>query len=339
MSENWEFALASARGQFVTLVGDDDGFVSGAITKAMLLVDESALNALIWTKVEYYWPECADESLRNFIFLKGANNQVHVADSRRKLSRVLDFREGFGYSRLPSIYNGIVRKSLLEKARESSTNGIFFNSIAPDIFSALVLSTVTGRYFLSEYPFSVSGISRHSTGVSYFGSGRNDAGNPATRFLMETSREYDPRVKSAPDVATVVMGEYLLARKWLPDLNFPEPPWGAYVRALIRRASSSKFADQLLQSAAHTVKMLGLKITVPDRVEWTVPRPAIGIQGDFFRFRVPPGIVNNIYDACQLIEGMVPDPCKGDRRGSLARFVTNMSGVFISEAKSLYRSF
>ena len=99
------------------------------------------------------------------------------------------------------------------------------------------------------------------------------------------------------------------------------------------------FSDEILQSAAHTVKALGLKIKVPDRVEWKVPPPEIGIQGDLFRFKAPAGIVSNVYDACQLIEGMVPDPSKGDLRTALSRFVTNMSGVFISEAKSLYRSF
>ena len=124
MSENYEFALASARGEYVTYLGDDDGFVRGAMTKAMRLIGESGINALVWTKVEYYWPECADEKLRNFIFLKGANNRVHVVDARRKLNGVLDFREAFGYTRLPSVYNGIIKKSFLEMVAESSTNGI-----------------------------------------------------------------------------------------------------------------------------------------------------------------------------------------------------------------------
>jgi glycosyltransferase involved in cell wall biosynthesis len=338
MSENWEFALADARGEFITYVGDDDGFVRGAVAKAMRLVDESGVSALAWTKVDYYWPECPIENLRNFIFLKGGNNQVHMANGLRKLKGVLDFREAYGYSRLPCIYNGVIRRSLLEEAKASSINGKFFNSQAPDVFSAIVLSMMTNRYLLSEYPFSVSGNSRHSIGHSYFGARTNGANSPGARWLAENCQEYDPRVKMAGCVATTVMGEYLLARKFFPGIRFPEPPWKAYVQALIRHARTSVFADDILQSAAHTAKLLGVKIKIPERVECRVSAPVIGIQGDLFRFKAPAGIVSNVYDACQLIEGMVPDPSKGDRRTSLARFVTNMNGVFISEAKSLYRS-
>ncbi len=53
MSDNWEFALGAVRGEFVTYIGDDDGFIPGAVTKAMRLLEESQMSALAWDKIAY----------------------------------------------------------------------------------------------------------------------------------------------------------------------------------------------------------------------------------------------------------------------------------------------
>ena len=40
MSKNWEFALEHARGSFVTYIGDDDGFIPGALSGAMAILEK-----------------------------------------------------------------------------------------------------------------------------------------------------------------------------------------------------------------------------------------------------------------------------------------------------------
>jgi hypothetical protein len=109
---------------------------------------------------------------------------------------------------------------------------------------------------------------------------------------------------------------------------------------LIRDARASLYSDEILQSAAHTVKKTGRPVKVPDRVEadrmW---RPTVGMRADILNFTVPPEIVNNIYDACQLVAGMLPASRHADGRAPVSRFVRNIRDSLIAEAKTLYRSY
>ena len=339
MSENWEFALQYAQGEFITYIGDDDGFLPRAISKAMALLEDTGMSALAWDRVNYNWPSFTTEGAGNWIWVRVGKSHTYLAESRKRLAKLLQFRDGFAYSRLPGVYHGIVRKSLTDKVKESSSRKIFFDSISPDIFSALVIGMVLDRYLLSEYPFTIAGASRHSTGLS---TGKGELGDPnssAGRFLSELSREFDSRVKIAPAIESLVMGEYLLAKQALPNFDFPEPSWNRYVRRLIRRAKNSDASDEILRSASHTVKLLGLKVKVPDQVVSNgLPLPTPGMQGDILVFKAPESMVSNVFDACIVVAGMIPSPTAGNVTVSLRRFVRNMSGCFISEAKSLYRS-
>lgn len=340
MSENYEFALRHVRGEFVTYLGDDDGFIPGAITEAMQVLEKSKLPALIWNSATYNWPTYIDENLRNWIMIRVGDNQMHVVEGRRMLGRLTRFRSVWEYRSLPCPYLGIVRKSLFDQVTALSADGVFFKSIAPDVFSAIALSMVVGQYLLSERPFSVSGASGHSTGNSHMRHSTTKPDSPFAKFASELSIEYDDRVKLAPSVASIVMGEYLLAREAFPRLGIPEPDWNRYIQALIRDASASLYSDEILQSAAYTVKKTGRRIRVPDRVEadrrW---RPAVGMRADILNFTVPPGMVNNIYDACQLVAGMLPSSRDADSKAPVSRFARNMRDSLIAEAKTLYRSY
>jgi glycosyltransferase involved in cell wall biosynthesis len=345
MSDNWEFALRNARGKFVTYIGDDDGFIPGAIGKAMQLIDDSALNALVWDKAQYGWPDHINPEARNRLCFRPRNTAVRVVYGRKKLKQVLLFREI--YERLPCLYNGIVLKELVIKVARLSTNGIFFNSIAPDVFSGIALSLVIGRYLLSEYPFSVNGASRHSNGISFLGSDGSKPGSPASKFLSENTRAYDPRVGIGPSVACTVMGEYLSAREFLPNLDFPPPHWGNYVRMLIRTARTSPRSDEVLSCAAHTVRILGMKTRVPNRVEVSVGAQLdSGLHGDTYFVRLPDAMTGNIHDACQLIAGLLPSGIEGAvsvspggfLRKLVLRSLVNTRNYMLSEAKTAYRS-
>jgi glycosyltransferase involved in cell wall biosynthesis len=340
MSENWEFALRHVLGEFVTYLGDDDGFIPGGIKGAMQVLEKSQTSALIWNSANYYWPTHVNENLRNRIRIRVGDNQVHVVEGRRLLRRLTRFRSVSEYTCLPGPYTGIVRKSLFDQVTALSTDGVFFKGIAPDIFSAIALSLVAGKYLLSERPFSVSGTSGHSTGNSYASHSTTKHDSPFAKFASELSIEYDDRVKLTRSFASVVMGEYLLVRESFPGLGVPDPDWDRYLQALIREARTSLYSDEILQSAAYTAKKIGRDIKVPDRVKADrIWQPTVGIRADILSFTVPPEMVNNIYDACQLIAGMLPASRDADSKAPVSRFVGNIRDSLIAEAKTLYRSY
>ncbi len=338
MAENWEFALRHAHGEFITYLGDDDGFLPGALANAMHLIDAFGTEALVWDKVEYCWPDYPDENRRNWFSIRTTSGGLRKVNARRKLVQVMRFLDG--YNRLPCLYNGIVRKSLLDKVAVRSTNGLFFNAVSPDVHSGIVLANVIDDYIHSSYPFSVNGASRHSNGTSIVRPQQGEEGSPAARFMAENWRVYDARLHRAPAAAYYVMGEYMLARQCLPDMALPEPHWPAYLRALLRNAAGAFDPQALLDSARYTARAMGIDVAIPEQIPTGGSKaPALGWQPESFDFCVPESMVGNIHDACWLVAGMLPPVPEACLTAPWRRFVANLARTAYAEAKTLYRSY
>lgn len=337
MSQNWEFALGHVRGDYLTYIGDDDGYLPGAIGKAMALIEQFKSPALVWSKCEYCWPDHIDEAYRNWVRLSCRPVFLRWVDGPGQLRRVISFRAP--YPSLPCLYNGIVARDHVDRIRKASTNGVFFNAMSPDVFSGIVLSREVGRYLSTDYPFSVNGASRHSNGTSFVRQPHAvGSEGPYARFKAEQPLEYDERIRLAPSILPCIIGEYVLAQKHVPHLGLAEPSWRTYVRRLIGNAPRSAFPETILASAAHTADRVGLNIRVP---KTPPPAPAAvplrGFGGDGFGFVVPPGMVENIYDACRLISGMVREPATAPI--TLFNHSTRkLADGMLAEAKFLYQT-
>lgn len=307
MAENWEFALNHARGDYITYIGDDDGFIPGALTAAMSILNESGHDALVWEKADYCWPDYIEPSMGNLLSLRvdGFGKLIMSGNDERR--RVLDFRSG--YTKLPCLYNGIVNRRLVTDLQKKSINGLFFNAISPDAFSALAISVAVGEYLFFHYPFSVSGASRHSNGTSFMRRGTDGKeDNPTTKFYSENRLTYDSRIVLAPSIPVVVMGEYLLIQKYLSEFKLPEPSWQRYLKSLLKDAIDSNRPMEVLRSARHTAEQLGVNITLPEagNPRQVSESPRTELDRGVLRFRPHRELVQNIYDACLLASSMVP---------------------------------
>jgi hypothetical protein len=308
----------------------------------MRLLEETGMLALVWDKVEYCWPDYADENMRNWFSLKSGNKRLQVVDSRSQLEKVMKFRDG--YSHLPCLYNGIISMSYLKKVISSSENGLFFNAIAPDVFSGIALSTVVERYLLTDYPYSINGASSHSNGSAFVRRKvKNDGAEnncPTQKFMSENSREYDVRIKMAPSVSVCIMGEFLLVKQFLPTLPLSEPAWNFYVKALVRNAKKSLASEEILSSAQHTVKKLNLRIKIPSLSEGDNKKSKLnlGFTSAVFNFKAPLSMVGNVFDACHLVGGMLPPPVESISKSPIKEFFKNLKDFLVLETIKLYRS-
>jgi hypothetical protein len=337
MSDNWEFALQHATGDYVTYIGDDDGFIPHGVKNAMELIMEKGADALVWDKVEYCWPDHIEQTLRNSFHWRIGEIVLTQAHGRQRLGRVLEFREV--YTRLPCLYNGMVRRSFLEDVGKKSRNGQFFNSIAPDVYSAIALSLVIDAYLITNYPFSVNGASRHSNGTSAFRKKDPDPSTPAMKFLAENARSYDPRIQMCSSVVTSIMGELLQITDSVNGVSIPAPRWKSYLRALVKSALSSPNPEEIYASAQHTAASIHTPLTLPA----TIPAPAVGeftggLADGILSFRMPQSLVANVFDACQIVSGMLPDTMKKETSSPLKRFARGVGRSVLTEAKTLYRA-
>ncbi|MEO7433198.1 MAG: glycosyltransferase family 2 protein [Dokdonella sp.] len=180
MSHNWEFALSKVDGGWVMFIGDDDGLTPDAIVSAVGLIERTKVKAILTRSCTYNWPN--DGWARYGHLIAPSGNSLTIRNSRRWLARVMS--GACSYRNLPLIYNGgLVDMSILQEIK--ARTGSFFSSCNPDIYSGIAIASLTDYFAYSEIPLTISGISRHSTGTSFFSKRPHDNALPSKVFSEE----------------------------------------------------------------------------------------------------------------------------------------------------------
>jgi hypothetical protein len=168
MVDNWELALTHARGEIITLIGDDDGLLPDACAIAATLFSCHDIELLSWTPYWYFWPKYFHAGFSNRL-LAEVNFDFFAEEisSRAELTRVYNYVAP--YSRLPMIYNSFMHRRVIDRVRGEL--GRYFVGISPDVTSGLVNAARSKSFLRLSRPLSVVGTSQHSTGhtVAYRG--------------------------------------------------------------------------------------------------------------------------------------------------------------------------
>jgi Glycosyl transferase family 2 len=200
MSSNWDLAVAQARGDYVLVLGDDDGLLRHALREVDGLIRHTGARAVRWAAVHYTWPNIALAGQANALRIP-LSRQVRTVEGCSAIADAIAFR--VGYATLPMLYNAAVHRDLLAALREKA--GRLFPSLYPDVYSGFALAWLAGSYLSVELPMMVAGSSGGSYGV-------------ATLFLRGRS-PLDCEYRS------LNARERLLTHPWVPDLaGFPHVP-------------------------------------------------------------------------------------------------------------------
>lgn len=178
MALNYEFALSHVHDGWVTILGDDDGLLPGALAYANRVIQESGCEVMGSRVCQYYWPGLRAPDAPPVL-------SVPLTDGwevREFVPWAREVMEGRCYhGELPMLYSGgFASVDLVRRARDES--GRFYRSLFPDVYSGLVLGWLAGRYASLDRALSIAGASPHSTGFSQFG----DTGRASiARFYAE----------------------------------------------------------------------------------------------------------------------------------------------------------
>lgn len=200
MSDNWELAVGHARGEFIMVIGDDDGLAAGGLKELRRLIEWSKQPIVRWQKAFYSWPSIVVPTMRNYLRYP-LSRECRVVDSHAQIRRVM--RSETMYDTLPMIYNSAIHRDVLERLR--SRVGRLFPSRLPDVYSAFSTAMIASEYLSTDRSITIEGVSRHSTGTSQFWSWRGSKVVREFEDLNRTNR-FD-------------------AHPWVPDLPlFPSVP-------------------------------------------------------------------------------------------------------------------
>lgn len=185
MSEHWEFALGHARGEWVTMLGDDDGFLPGGVTRFLETVGKHDVDAISSATCGFVWPRNGGVDAGDLLVRGGSS--FEILESEPALAKCL--KNEFPYKSLPWIYTGgFVKRSVIERIIERT--GRFFNSIIPDVYSGIAVASCLPKYGRGHMPFTIEGTSRHSNGALCFSESRKSGNIP--KLFREGKMRFHP---------------------------------------------------------------------------------------------------------------------------------------------------
>ncbi|WP_190650155.1 glycosyltransferase [Sphaerospermopsis sp. FACHB-1094] len=164
--DNWELGISKANGDYIFVLGDDDGLVPDGIEYAYKLLQEFSCDIVSWHRPQYWWPneEITWNSQRLFIHFLPILGQTFLHDSQTILEQ---FYENLYFENLPMIYNSFVSRKIIEKIKEISSGKYITRSTpAGDVYSGIVNAHIVPKYIYTYRPISIAGISPKSSGTS-----------------------------------------------------------------------------------------------------------------------------------------------------------------------------
>ena len=165
MIGNFNAAMELATGEYVCMIGDDDG-VNPEILEATAWAKNQNLDSLsVTTTAHYLWP---GTGLSPTLFTKVEGGNLAVAPFKGKIFHIDLEKElkalmnngGLYYLEfnLPKVYHGIARRRCLEQIKGQA--GYYFGGTSPDMYSSLALACVAKRAAITDYPLTIPGHCR-----------------------------------------------------------------------------------------------------------------------------------------------------------------------------------
>jgi glycosyltransferase involved in cell wall biosynthesis len=234
MASNWEFALSHVDDGYVLVVGDDDGLLPHAIADLAVIAAETRCEAFAWEQAAYTWPTCKGGKLPNRLRFN-LSRKLEVRDARADLAETIGYRRTFKL--LPSLYWGAVQRDVLRRATPSS--GRFFNCVNPDLYSCIATTSVLDRFAVAYGPYSLQGLSGHSTGVS-FTSGETGQGSNVGTFWKEVDLPIHPRAAMVPTASVYLTEAYEQVRDHVPGTSLPPPDYAALFAVAMEEVATGR---------------------------------------------------------------------------------------------------
>jgi glycosyltransferase involved in cell wall biosynthesis len=228
--DNVNAAVDLATGEYVCLIGDDDG------------VNPEILAAASWAKIEgidciaakqtasYLWQ---GTGIRSTLFTRvrggslsvsGFDGYIKCGIPERELRELV--RSGGAYylaCDLPKLYHGLVHRRCLSAVRDKT--GAYLGGLSPDIFASVALACVASRVIVTDYPLTIPGACGASGSV-----------------LEGAIRRHSKRLEDAPHLRD--RGDY----RWcelVPRVYTAETIWADSAIAALRAMGREDLVRQL----------------------------------------------------------------------------------------------
>ncbi len=188
MRQNFENAIEESSGDYIIMIGDDDGFLAGQIPILRRILADRQPDVLSWKIPTFGWP-VAPGGNAGVRFIKSGCYGKPVAADLGALKHAKSTANSLGLTRQPVLYHGCVSRTYLQSLRGNS--GAIIAGKIPDVYFTQAAIIRGGNFQHTGHPFTINGYSFASTGgATHAYSSEDPRARPAMRFAQEA--EADP---------------------------------------------------------------------------------------------------------------------------------------------------
>ena len=159
--DNFSEAVSLADGEFICMIGDDDGIMPEIVTVAAWAKEHDVDAVTQVTNAVYLWP--APESVLGYDNSSGTLRLSYPGTDAKqcKVRQAVEQWMSYGGQKylateMVKLYHGLVKKKCLETVKQKT--GHYFGGLSPDIYAAVALSLTVEKAVRIRYPITISGV-------------------------------------------------------------------------------------------------------------------------------------------------------------------------------------
>lgn len=274
VTENWNNALDRASGDFVLMLGDDDGLMPGYLTRMQALMAQHPSVDFAYTGAYFLaYPGVMPDQPNGFLRLdKNGIFSCEPGTAPFLLSReqALQVTQGYLDFRMPVASNmqfSLISRRMIDRMKKK---GPFFQSPYPDFYATPALFLLAERILIVPDPMVVIGITPKSYGYFHF----NNKADDGTGFLNNKAVLAADDRRMLPGTSyndSWLLANQALAENWTRDHGL-DMNYGRYRTLQIVHCLKHRHFDRDLPAQA-----LGpLVARMTAREKWLV-RPAMAL--------------------------------------------------------------
>lgn len=262
MRLNFETALAGTTGDYVIVIGDDDGVLPSGLRLLRGILERDRPEAVNWELISYTWPSVRPGQGCGLLPIKAKS--VHGGISRRPAGRLLDdlCRARLrNYKDTANIYHGCISREVIDRVR-AANDGIYFGGAIPDVYAGIAnLVHMRGDLVWLQHPVTFGGASDRSNGAAQMSAVKVPEQGAAEKaaFKIETATdegaaEINVNIPSV-DALTLDMARLVNRTHAGGRLDLDHAAWMSRIVARLLRLPRDRFDEGIAQLKAYAEKI------------------------------------------------------------------------------------
>lgn len=162
--DNFSEAITLAEGEYICMIGDDDGILPDILNLTKWLKDNNVDAATPTVNAVYIWPSSVafvKNAENGYMCISYVNEKVSLCDTKEAIIELMSYGgQKYLSTNLVKLYHGVVKKSCMDLIR--NITGHYFGGLSPDIYASVALSIISNKVVKIKYPITISGICQTS---------------------------------------------------------------------------------------------------------------------------------------------------------------------------------